>query len=645
MCGIFGVLHPRRDLDRELSQMRELLAHRGPDGEGIEKVEQGILGHRRLSIIDLSAAGAQPMWDVQRRACVTYNGEIYNFRELRGECLHAGLAFKSSSDTEVIVNQYLLHGAAAFERLNGIFAFCLHDRRSGEFFLVRDAMGVKPLYYSMAAPGLLFASELKALTQSGCVAPEIDQAALQAYLQLDFVPAPLSMIRGVRKLPGGHCLRIDRSGAVELRRFAAVDASRPAHETIAGDVAEFDRLMHSVVARQMVADVPVGVFLSGGIDSSIVAQIAAEVAPSGISTFSVGFEDPSFDESQYFSAVSRAIGSDHHCEILTPTALLDILPTLPTLACEPLADGSILPTYLLSRFTRRRVKVALSGDGADELFGGYPTYQAARWAAPFAYLPDAVPRALLRLAHATLPVNYDNFSLDYKVKKFLAGLHPDPIARNERWLGSFLPEELPALLSGYDPSLQSSLAALLCEPAAAAGNLSWLEKLLRTDERFYLQDGTLVKIDRASMAASLEVRVPFLDLEVVRFARGLPSDRKLHGRHFKHLLKCYARGRLPEVVLQRAKKGFGAPLGKWFRAELKELLQETLSPRRIAAQGIFRPEFVSRLCEEHWRGYRDHRKQLFNLLTFALWHEHLQAAQPRANHSTSIPRGQWSGHA
>jgi asparagine synthase (glutamine-hydrolysing) len=622
MCGIFGVLHPRGDVASEVGAMRDLLRHRGPDGEGIECLAHGVLGHVRLSVIDLSPAAAQPLWDIQRRACITYNGEIYNFRELRQECRRAGLEFASASDTEVIVNQYLLHGVGAFERLNGIFAFCLYDARSGECFLVRDRMGVKPLYYGESPRGLCFGSELKALVGSGCFAPEVDPAALQAYLQLDFVPAPLSMIRGVRKLPGGDYLRVDAAGRVAQLRYAPPPPtpSREPAGSFADDLAAFDRLIHTAVERQLVADVPVGVFLSGGIDSSIVARVASEVAPSRIATFSIGFDDPSFDESRYFSAVAKAIGSDHHCEVVDPRAMLDILPAMVQVACEPLADGSILPTYLLARFARRHVTVALSGDGADELFAGYPTHRVAPWAAPLSHLPAAVRSGLLRLAHATLPVSYDNFSFDFRVKKFLAGLDPDPILRNERWLGSFQAEELPHVLQSYDRSLQRALEACLHEPAAAL-NGQRLEALLRTDQRFYLQDGVLVKVDRASMASALEVRVPFLDDEVVRFAQGLPIDRKVSGASTKHLLRRYGSGRLPEPVLARAKKGFGAPLGKWFRGELRGLLSETLDPRKIEAQGFFRPAFVSRLLDEHWSGRRDHRKALFNLLTFTLWYD------------------------
>jgi asparagine synthase (glutamine-hydrolysing) len=625
MCGIFGVLHPSGDLASEVGAMRDLLRHRGPDGEGIECLASGLLGHVRLSIIDLSPAAAQPLWDIQRRACITYNGEIYNFRELREECRRAGLEFASASDTEVIVNQYVLHGVGAFERLNGIFAFCLYDARSGEYFLVRDRMGVKPLYYGESPRGLCFASELKALVGSRCFAPEVDPAALQAYLQLDFVPAPLSMIRGVRKLPGGDWLRIDASGRVTQQRYAPPPPVPPveSHASFDDDLAAFDRLIHAAVERQMVADVPVGVFLSGGIDSSIIARVASDVAPSRIATFSIGFDDVSFDESRYFSAVAQAIGSDHHCEIIDPRAMLDILPAMAEVACEPLADGSILPTYLLAKFARRHVTVALSGDGADELFGGYPTYRASVWGHRLSHLPSPVRVGLLRLAHAALPVSYDNFSFDFRVKKFLAGLDRDPVVRNQRWLGSFHAEDLPDLLQMYDPSLQRELEPLWHEPSAALDGQR-LEALLRTDQRFYLQDGVLVKVDRASMASALEVRVPFIDNEIVRFAQGLAADRKLSGARTKHLLRRYGSGRLPEAVLARPKKGFGAPLGKWFRAELRDLLCDALAPRRLAAQGFFRADHIARLLREHRGGERDHRKQLFNLLTFTLWYDSMR---------------------
>jgi len=625
MCGIYGALHTGRDPGPILAAMRNLLRHRGPDGEGIERVPRGILGHLRLSIIDLSPAASQPMWDRERLACIVFNGEIYNYRELRDECRLSGVPFRSDSDTEVILGQYLLHGESAFDRLNGIFAFCLYDARSGDFYLVRDHMGVKPLYYTESTEGLFFASELKALIRTGAVDPEVDEAALQAYLQLDFVPAPMSIVRGVRKLREGHLLRVEASGRRTLRAYSSLERPSPVENApVADDVEAFDRIIHRAVERQLVADVPLGVFLSGGLDSSIVAQAACEVSGKKIATFSIGFDDRSFDESRWFEEVAKGLGTDHHVENLGPRAMLDLIPSISAIACEPIADGSIFPTLLLCRFARRHVTVALSGDGADELFGGYPTYSAARMSGAISLLPPSLLRAITSTAHAVMPVSYENFSFDFRVKKFLGGLHRDPVLRNQRWLGSFLPESLPLLMRKFDPAHQVDLEAMLHEPASRAMGRSTLERLLRTDQRFYLQDGVLVKVDRTSMSCSLEVRVPFLDPEMVAFARSLPDARKLKGRDFKHIMKLYAAKRVPRTVLNRPKKGFGAPLGKWFRSELKDLVGDMLSPRRIEAQGYFRPEAVTRLVEDHWAGRRDNRKPLFNLLAFVLWRESFQ---------------------
>ena len=631
MCGIYGVLRPSRDYSPELADMGEILRHRGPDGEGLEQLPRSVLGHRRLSIIDLTSAGAQPMWDADRRACITSNNEIYNYRELRRECLDAGMTFRSTSDTEVILNQFLLHGEEAFGRFNGIFALCLFDATTGDHWLARDPMGVKPLYYAERGDEIFFASELKALARTGVVPGSVDHGALQAYLQLDFVPAPLSILAGVRKLREGNLLHVPARGPARLRRFSTLPESvATSPRGYEEDVREYGRLVGQAVRRQLVADVPVGVFLSGGIDSSTIASVATEVTGAPVETFSIGFEDPSFDESAYFRDVAASIGSSHHTETLSPRALLDFLPSLPHVACEPLADGSIFPTYLLCRFARGSVKVILSGDGADELFGGYPTYQAAAFSGLLGRMPPAVGRALAGAAHAILPVSYDNLSFDFKVKKTLAGLHPDPVLRNARWLGSFPPEELPSILQAFDPGMQSDLEAMLHEPSDAADGAGPLERLLRMDQRFYLQDGVLVKVDRASMASALEVRVPFLDSDMVAFARSLPADRKIGGGRFKRIMKAWARGRLPEAVLRRPKKGFGTPLGKWFRSELRDLVGDLLDPGRMERQGFFRGAAVRRIVEDHWSGRRDNRKLIFNLLAFAMWHDTLADRAPAA---------------
>jgi asparagine synthase (glutamine-hydrolysing) len=620
MCGIHGILAPRGDLSFALERMGARLVHRGPDGAGVERIPGASLGHTRLSVIDLSEAASQPLWDARHQVCIVFNGEVYNYREIRDECLRAGLELRSESDTEAIVGLYLLAGERAFARLDGIFAFCLFDSRSGDAYLVRDPMGVKPLYWADRPEGLVFASELGALIGSGLVPPDVDPAALQAYLQFDFVPSPWSIVRGVAKLGEGHLLHLDVTGGRSIRRYAPPPP--PVSDgpgDFASDVAEFDRIIHRTVERQLVADVPLGVFLSGGIDSSIVARTAVEVSASRISTFSIGFEDPSFDESRWAALVASSIGSDHHSEVLGPRALLDLVPSVAEVVSEPLADGSVFPMLLLSRFARRHVTVALSGDGADELFAGYPTYRAASLARGLSHLPRAVRRALAGAVDAVLPVNLDNLSFDFRLRKLLSGLDPDPILRNARWLGTFPPEELPFLLRAPDERLQQGLERLLHEPSAEIPRRNGLEALLRTDQRFYLQDQVLVKVDRASMSCALEVRVPFLAPEMVAFARALPADRKLHGSRGKALLRAYAASRLPPEIVERPKKGFGTPLGKWFRGELRELLEDVLSPASLARHGLFEPAFVARLLREHAAGRRDHRKRLFNLLMFQLW--------------------------
>lgn len=622
MCGIAGVISQDERLAPLAHRMHETLGHRGPDGEGSETLGGVTLCHRRLSIIDLSDAAAQPMWSSSHEAVIVYNGEIYNFRELREECVRRGMAFRTSSDTEVVLNLYLLDGEKAFARLNGMFAFCLHDRRSGDSWLVRDPMGIKPLYWTAVGKGVAFASELGALIAARCVPFEIDREALQAYVQLDVVPAPMSIIRGVQKLPGGSLLRIAANGLVTQQRYSrlAVEESAPAPDA-AGDVERFDALVRAAVERHLVADVPVGVFLSGGIDSSIVARVAASVA-GRVSTYSIAFDDPSFDESNWSSAVAKLIGSDHHVERLTAAAMLDLAPEAARVTSEPLADGSIFPTLLLSRFTRGDVKVALSGDGADELFAGYPTHRMIRAGRAFAVFPRPVRRLISTGLHAALPVSHDNLSLDFRIKKFVDGADRDPVLQNERWLGSFAPEELGNLLTTFDRGAQDRLLLAFHEPGAGIDDP--LERVLRTDRRFYLQDGVLVKVDRASMNSSLEVRVPMLDHDVVRFANGLPADRKLRHGESKWLLRQWAKRHFPDEIWKRPKKGFGVPLARWFRGELRGLLHDTLSPASVARDGFFQPAAVERLLQAHDQGRRDERKRLFNLLTFTLWYRHFR---------------------
>jgi asparagine synthase (glutamine-hydrolysing) len=622
MCGISGVLAARGDALRVAKAMHAELAHRGPDCEGIEERGEMILCHRRLSIIDLSPAAAQPMSDTRGLVRISYNGEIYNYRELRAECERRGMEFRSTSDTEVLLNLFLLDGERAFARLNGMFAFCLTDERSGEAWLVRDHMGIKPLYWGESAHGIVFASELRAILRSGAMPFEVDHQALQAYAQLDFVPGPMSILRGVRKLPGGELLHVTREGRVSQRAFARAEEA-PAERQ------DLDDVLRDSVARHLIADVPVGVFLSGGIDSSIIARVASDIA-GRVSTFSIAFDDPAFDESRWFDMAARAIGSDHHTERLTSRTMLDLIPSVAETISEPLADSSIFPMILLSRFARRHVKVALSGDGADELFAGYLMHRMIGAGRTAALLPRSVRRGVSAAAHAVLHAAHANLSIDSRVRKFLEGADRDPVAQNEHWRGSFAADDLPKLLTSFDAGAQRRLVALWHEPSRGIDDP--LERVLRTDQRFYLQDQVLAKVDRASMASSLEVRVPMLDREMVRFARALPRDQKLRGGRSKFILREWASRHFPQELWERPKSGFGAPMARFFRGELRELLCDTLSAESIARDGFFRPAAVQRLIADHQSGRRDERRRLFNVLIFTLWY---RAFSPRPAATTT----------
>jgi asparagine synthase (glutamine-hydrolysing) len=608
MCGIHGVLFPRRDCRDAVRRMHAALRHRGPDDDAIADVGPSIFGHRRLSIIDLSPNGAQPMWSAGRELCITFNGEIYNFAELRKECEARGLPFRSTSDTEVILNQFLIHGASAFERLNGMFALCLFDSRTREYWLVRDRAGIKPLFYGASNAGLFFASELDALLSS-CEFPlDLDQAGLQAYLRMDSVPAPLTIVRGVRKIAGGKLLRVRSADDVEERSF--VDQHPlPAARGEGRVRGEFGSLMHDVVERQMVADVPVGVFLSGGIDSSIVAITASELTGRRIPMFSVAFDEPSFDERRYFEIVARSLSTDHRIELFTAKSALDLVPQIAAIAREPLGDASLLPTFAISRFAHSEVKVILSGDGADELFGGYPTHRVWLAGRAWARIPRVLRRSIAGIAHDLLPVSTANLSFDYRVKKFLEGADRDVIRQNQHWLGTFTEDELRRLLPHYDADSDAAVDSIVRD--AVPAGLDPLDRILRTDERFYMQEQVLVKVDRASMASSLEVRVPFLDNEMIAFAHGLPPRLKTGKRILRHWL----RDKLPAEIWRRPKKGFGIPIGRWFRDELHDLLIASIADLR----GIIDETYATKLVEQHRRGQRDRRKELYNLLALALW--------------------------
>lgn len=613
MCGIAGVISDASVDEGRVEQLTQMLSHRGPDGDGIVSTSRGVLGHRRLAILDLTHSGAQPMWDSQKRCCITFNGEIYNWRELRAEAARRGASFQSDTDTEVILNLYALDGVRAFSRLQGMFAFCLYDAESGTAYLVRDRAGIKPLYVAPTAEALYFASELGPLIESGVVPFEVDNRSLQSFLRLDYVPTPWSLLSGVRKLNAGEVLECTRRGERSLL-LEPLPVDRWSGDRTSA-LAEFERRIEFVVERQLVADVPVGVFLSGGLDSTIIARTAMKLRGS-VDTFSIGFAEASFDESEYARAVASQLGSRHHEHVVEAADLIDTVVSLPSIISEPVADGSILPTFALCAFARKHVTVALSGDGADELFGGYPLYRIPLAGRVFGALPGAAVR-VLDAAVTRLPVRYENLTTAYKAHRFLRGLSSNYVLRHHRWLGTFLPEQLPALMRQHETSYDTELDLLLTGAVAGSNGVA---ALMRSDERFYLQDQVLVKTDRASMANSLEIRVPFLDEEMVAFAHALPTHLKVTLARSKVLLREFLMKEFPPQICKRAKKGFGAPLGKWFRGPLRELLHDTLGSM-VRNSGFFNTRYVERLLQEHEGGVADHRKELFNLLAFGLWYE------------------------
>ena len=622
MCGIVGNVLARADRTPDaavLKRMNDRITHRGPDDEGVFVQGPAGLAMRRLKIIDL-ATGHQPMTGEDGRVWTVFNGEIYNYRELREAHAARGHVFTTRSDTEVIVHGYEERGVASVGDLDGMFAVAIWDAPARTLLLARDRLGIKPLYYAVLPDQIVFASELKALLEHPAIERTLDLTALSRYLAHEYVPAPHSILRAVRKLPAGHWLTYT-DGRVKLEPYWDVHFQRGAGIDEAEAVEALRAALDRSVKQHLVSDVPLGVFLSGGIDSSAVAAFAARHFPGRLKTFSIGFEDPSFDETAHARRVARVLDTDHQEEILDPRAALDLVTRLPELLDEPLGDASFLPTYLLSRFTRRSATVALSGDGGDELFAGYPTYQAHRLAGPLELIPPLLRRRLLRPVVERLPVSLDNLSFDFKLKRFVAGLDFAPVDRHAAWLGSFTPAEQKELFTA------DALARMEAPPSYAAfhemlshaPSASGLERMLYLDLKGYLGEGVLTKVDRASMACSLEVRVPLLDHRVVELATSLPMHLKLRRVTTKYVLKRALAGVLPRDILERPKKGFGIPLGRWFRGELAPMLRDVCAPDVIRRAGLFRPEAVGRLLAEHAEGRHDHRKKLYTLLAFQLW--------------------------
>ncbi|MEI6036019.1 MAG: asparagine synthase (glutamine-hydrolyzing) [Verrucomicrobiae bacterium] len=603
MCGIAGFLGVGSRSDLEAMTAR--LAHRGPDADGFFVAEGVHLGHRRLSIVDLGG-GAQPMSSADGRLVVVFNGEIYNHLELRAELAAKGHAFLTDhSDTEILLHGWREWGEGLVGRLNGMWAFAIWEPASRRLFLSRDRFGKKPLYYFQRNGTFAFASELSALVQHPLAPRSESEIARVKFLALGMIPAPHSAIEGIWKLPAAHNLDVRADGQPRVSRYWRY-VLEP-EETAATEEERAEELREVVgraTKRRLRADVPLGIFLSGGIDSSLVAALAArELGGPALQTFTIGFSEPSFDESAPARRMAEFLGTSHRQEMLSLDAAVDVLPQIFGLLDEPQGDSSLLPTWLLCRFARREVTVALGGDGGDELFAGYDPFRALRFAGLYS---RAVPRPIhraIRLLAARLPVSHANISLDFKIKRTLRGLSHPPQLWNPVWMGALEPDELERATGSRLCIEEIYSEAIVAWDACEGGSL--LDRSLQFFTEVYLQDGILAKADRASMMNSLEVRSPFLDLEVADFARRLPGRFKLRGGATKYLLKRAAAPLVPADIIGRKKKGFGSPIGPWLRSG------------RIApdpATGFLREKLAS-----HVQGRSDERLYLWCEYVWQQW--------------------------
>jgi asparagine synthase (glutamine-hydrolysing) len=599
--------------------MTGTLVHRGPDDIGVEVLsEHGVaLGMRRLTIID-PETGRQPIWNEDRTVCVVFNGEIYNFRELRARLAAAGHVFATHhSDTEVLVHGYEEWGTALFSRLNGMFACAIWDRHRSRLVLARDRVGEKPLYIAALQQGFAVGSELKALLAHSGVSREIDPIALDQYLAFDYTLAPRTILKNVIKLPAAHYAVINKDGYSAFPYWTPQCSVAPRTEEEA--LQALDTLLDKSVGTRMVADVPVGVFLSGGVDSSTIAYYMRRHSDR-VQSFSIGFDEAAYDESRYAALASRHIGTDHHTEILSAKRASELLVTIPEILDEPMADSSILPTLLLSRFARREVKVALGGDGSDELLMGYRAYQPLKVAWELERMPLSLRRVIAGVARRT-PASVGSRGI--RGIQFLRRIDTSASERLLSHLGSYKGDARWLLQEHFRRDLPSTISE---EPRrrildGVDGALSPADETVIGYVRSYLQEDILVKVDRASMATSLEVRSPFLDPEFLDFTLSLPASLKMKGLRRKHLLRALMRGRLPDAIIDRPKQGFGIPIDDWLRKPLSSVVRDYLGPRRLAAEGIFDPATVGRLVDWHLSGKRDCGKELWLLLQFQLWKE------------------------
>jgi asparagine synthase (glutamine-hydrolysing) len=622
MCGIAGFInnHDRHDAGeaREvLDRMCRAIAHRGPDDQGVLVKGAAAIGMRRLSIIDLTG-GHQPMSGCDSEVTIVFNGEIYNYRELQRELEARGHRFKTNSDTETIVHAYEEYGAACVEHLRGMFAFAIWNERARELFIARDRAGEKPLYYTTTPSGtLVFGSELKSLREHPDISTEIDLEALDAYLTFGYVPDPLTIFRGVHKLPPGHYLTF-RDGNVRVEQywdFPYQEAQSAPVQNEADCLEELRALLDEAVRGQLVADVPLGAFLSGGVDSSTIVGLMARNTDRPVKTFSIGFHEDSYNELKYARIAAQKFGTEHHEFIVTPE-ICEIVDELVWHFDEPFADSSAIPTYMVSKLAREHVKVVLSGDGGDELFGGYTRYALDQKRNGFGRIPRSIRENIMQPLGRQLPHGAWG-------RNYVHNVALEPLDRYIEDVSVFTRLNKPLLYTAdFRARLRESTAALrFREHAARSRRNNSLDPLLYLDSKTYLPGDILTKVDRMSMAVSLESRVPLLDHKLIEFVcTRIPASMKLNGLETKHIFKRAVRDFVPAEILDRPKQGFGVPIDQWINQQLRNRVRETLTEPRAIQRGYVEPHYVNLLLDEHERGRRNHSHELWALFMLELWH-------------------------
>ena len=621
MCGICGVIHRQKDHPVEFNDVKrmcDVIRHRGPDDEGQFVQDNVGIGMRRLSIIDLST-GAQPIFNEDRSLAIVFNGEIYNHDDIRLELLAKGHQFRTKADTEAIIHAYEEWGVDCVEKLNGMFAFAIWDGRKQRLFLARDRIGIKPLYYFQDNDQLVFGSELKSIVQISSVPREIEPKALDTFLTFEYIPSPYSIFKNVFKLPPGHWM-IYEDGQAKVRPYWNLEYQK-------SELSEkqlfqkFDELLEDAINIRLMSDVPLGAFLSGGLDSSTIVAMMRRRNES-VKSFSIGFDDPTYNELPYARAVAEHFNTEHFEEIITPD-VAHLTEKILWMLDEPFGDFSVFPTYLVSEMARKNVKVVLSGDGGDELLAGYDTYIAQKVAQRYAKLPSFLRKGMIEPIVNALPPTNKKKGFINKSKRFIEGARLSDHLQHVRWMIFMQSAEKEMLYSAdFSDSLHGyNSFGFIEDYFRRSASDEPLDQQEYVDIKSYLVDDILVKVDRMSMANSLEARVPFLDHRFVEFAATLPGSLRLNGKRTKHILKASLERELPNQIINRGKEGFSIPIKNWMKNELKPMMLDSLSESNVREKGFFDPKFVNRLVDEHLKGEENHSHRLWALMVFHMWYD------------------------